>query len=80
VHEGGYTVETLPNGRARFRHPSGTVLPDAPRSPPASCERLLERNHRTSPAIDATTGWNGEGDRMDLALAVDAVLQATSLA
>jgi hypothetical protein len=77
VHEGGYAVETLANGRARFRHPSGDLIPDVPRSPPATCERLHRRNLRANSVIDATTCWNGDGDRMDLALAVDALLHAT---
>ncbi len=74
VHEGGYSVERLSGGRLRFRYPWGGPIPDAPRPPSGSLECLLERNR--SLAIDSTTCRNGAGDRMDLGLAVDALLVA----
>ncbi len=67
VHEGGYSVERLPNDGLRFRDAWGGPILDAPRPPPGSLDALL--------AFDAgiyATSW---GDRMDLGLAVDALIQ-----
>lgn len=67
VHEGGYGLERLPGGRVRFRLPCGTMIPDAPRPPPATGKRL---------AASKATCWSGDGDAVDLGLSVDALLQA----
>jgi hypothetical protein len=75
VHEGSYRVESLPDRRVRFRHPSGVPIPDAPRPPPGCADRLLERNRRTGLAIRADTCRNGDGDPMHHRLVVDALLQ-----
>jgi hypothetical protein len=75
VHEGGYRLESLPDGGVRFRHPSGVPIPDAPGSPPGDADRLLESNLRSGIAIHKDTCLNGDGDPMDLGLALDALLQ-----
>jgi hypothetical protein len=75
VHEGGYSVERPAPGRLRFRDPDGVAIPSAPRSPPADANGLLERNRRSGHTIDANTNLNGTGDRMDLGLTVDSLLQ-----
>jgi uncharacterized protein DUF222 len=75
VHEDGYSVERLPDDRFRFRDPWGRPIPGAPRPPPGSLDSLLQAN-RPLP-IDAATYRRGAGDRMDLDLAVEALLKVT---
>jgi hypothetical protein len=70
VHEGGYSVERLPDDTFRFRDPWGGPIPDAPRPPPGSADRLLE--------ISAASYATGSGDRMDLDLTVQALLAVRS--
>ncbi|TML54208.1 MAG: HNH endonuclease, partial [Actinobacteria bacterium] len=76
VHEGGYGVESLPRGRLRFRDSSGRPLPDTPRPSPGSFHELQRRNR--SLRIDGATYRSGAGDRLDLDLAVAAMLAARS--
>ncbi len=73
VHEGGYAVEPAANGALRFRDPWGAPIPDTPRPPPGSVEGLRDLN---GPLVDAETYRAGAGDKMDLGLAVDALLSA----
>jgi hypothetical protein len=68
VHEGGHSVERLPGDRLRFRGPRGAPIPAAPQLPRGSPARLL--------AFDAGSYATGAGDRMDLGLAVSALLAA----
>lgn len=70
VHEGGYTLEELGRGRVRFRAPCGHALPAADRLPRGSPEPLLQH--------PAKTCWSGTGERMELALVVDELLQAAA--
>jgi hypothetical protein len=72
VHEGGYSVERLPADRFRFRDPWDRPIPDAPRPPPGSLDRLRQGNQ--SLAIDAATHRSGAGDSLDLDLAVEALI------
>jgi Domain of unknown function (DUF222)/HNH endonuclease len=72
VHEAGYSIVVLAGGSIEFRDPWGGPVADAPRSPPGGVDRLLEQNSLLE--IDAETCESGDGDRMDLALAVDALL------
>jgi hypothetical protein len=74
VHEGGYSVEPLSDRRLRFRDPWGAPIPDVPRPPPGSPEGL--RDFNGAAAMDAKTYRAGAGDRMDLDLAVEALLSA----
>jgi Domain of unknown function (DUF222)/HNH endonuclease len=71
VHEGGYSVEALANGELEFRYPWGGPFPGVPRPPPGDAERLLHGNRPL--AIDPYTCAGGEGDPMDLDMAVDAL-------
>jgi uncharacterized protein DUF222/HNH endonuclease len=73
VHEGGYSIERLPGDRLRFRDPWGGPIPAAPRPPPGELARLLAGNWAE---ITAATYESGAGDRMDLDLAVGALLAA----
>jgi hypothetical protein len=67
VHEGGYSLERS-NEELVFRDPWGGTIPSVPRSPPGSWEELLE--------LEADMCESGLGERMDLALAVDAIEHA----
>jgi hypothetical protein len=68
VHEGGIRIELLDDGALRFTKPSGgavdSVVPGFTQ-PPGDLRKL--------PAGHATAQW--KGDRMDLGLAVDVLLQ-----
>jgi len=72
VHETGYSVVALDDGTFEFRDPWGATVEKVPRPPPGDTRRLLGRN--TELAIDASTCACGDGDRMDLSMAVDALL------
>ena len=76
VHEGGYAVEHLPGERFRFHDRWGAPIPESPRPPPGSVEGLRKRNRPL--AVEASTYRSGAGDRMDLSLAVEAVVIATA--
>ncbi|HXZ57680.1 MAG TPA: HNH endonuclease signature motif containing protein, partial [Gaiellaceae bacterium] len=72
VHEGGYLVERVSESELRFRDPRGGPILDAPRPPPGGFDALLERNR--SIWIDERTYRSGDGDRMDLGHAIDALI------
>ena len=72
VHEGGYALERLSGDELRFRDPWGAPIPDSPRPPPGALDPLVQSNR--SLRIDADTYHSGTGERMDLDLAVQALL------
>lgn len=72
VHEAGYSIRDCGDGKLEFRDPWGAPIPHVPRPPPGDADRLLELNAFRE--IDARTCECGDGDRMDLGLAVDALL------
>jgi Domain of unknown function (DUF222)/HNH endonuclease len=74
LHEGGYALFVLAEGGLEFRDPWGNRIDPLPRPPPGDQERLLEGNRLLG--IDASRCECGDGDRMDLGLAADALLQA----
>jgi hypothetical protein len=76
VHEGGYSCEMLPGGGARFRDPWGGPIPYVPRPPPAAWADLLAANRRSGVAVHAETCESGDGEPMDLGLAVEALIQS----
>lgn len=74
VHEGGYTIEDIEDGALRFRNRYGVLCPNVPRSPPTGCaDQLIAQNETSGLTIDSKTNRNGEGGRMDLPYAVDAI-------
>jgi Domain of unknown function (DUF222)/HNH endonuclease len=76
VHEHGYTLRLDDDGSAQFRNQYGiAILNVPPRPPPSSSERLGDQHRRQGLTIDHDTCRNGIGDPMDLALAVDAIIQ-----
>jgi hypothetical protein len=72
VHEAGYSVVPLAGEAHEFRDPRGAVVENAPRPPPGDPRRLEQLNRHLE--IDESTCECGDGDRMDLGLAVDALL------
>jgi hypothetical protein len=74
VHEAGYSIRSCGNGKFEFRDPWGVPVPTVPRPPPGDPKLLVERNGNLH--IDGETCACGDGDRMDLGLAVDALLAA----
>lgn len=69
VHEGGYRVDE----RGRFYDARGRPIPPTPRPRPGDARELLERNREL--AITARTCACGDGDPLDLDLAVAALCQ-----
>ncbi|MEK6271100.1 MAG: DUF222 domain-containing protein [Actinomycetota bacterium] len=69
VHEGGFSVRRTPAGELEFRRPDGRVIPASPPLPPP--------RRRSAQPIPAGPLLTGTGERMDLALCVDAVYAAT---
>jgi 5-methylcytosine-specific restriction endonuclease McrA len=75
VHERGYTVRLEGDGEARFVNQYGVAIANVPRPPPPSGpDALPDRHRRLGLRIDKNTCRNGHGDRMDLGLAVDAII------
>ena len=66
VHEGGYTLARRADG-LEFRRPDGRVIPDTPTAPSDAPQR------RPRPNSDVAALAAGTGERLDLALAVDAL-------
>jgi hypothetical protein len=69
VHEGGFSVRRTPASELEFRRPDGRLIPVSPPLPPP-------RRDSAQP-IPAGPLLTGTGERMDLALCVDAVYAAT---
>jgi hypothetical protein len=76
VHEGGFAMERSAAGQIRVRHPGGWLIPHVAQPPASAPARLAARNGRAGLAIDHETCLKGLGERMDLAMCVDAVFEA----
>ena len=76
VHEGGYTMDRIgPEARLRYKRPGGQVIPDVPPTGPLHGLSLERRNRRRGLAVRADTcASRWAGDRLDLALSVDALV------
>jgi Domain of unknown function (DUF222)/HNH endonuclease len=76
VHEGGYTLDRAgPQRRLRFKRPDGRTVPDVWAVEPLRGHSLEGRNRRNGLAVQPDTcasSWAGE--RLDLALSVDALV------
>jgi hypothetical protein len=71
VHEGGYAVDQ----HMRFYDPWGRRIPRVPHPPRGDPTELLHHDHAVAIGPDTCAG--GEGEEMDLELAVDALLEIT---
>jgi hypothetical protein len=67
LHEGGYRIEPRPDGTLAFHRPDGRRIPDCPQ-PPAGHRTRLPRTRRPDACVPLSH------DRLDLELAVDAML------
>lgn len=76
LHEGGFDAKRLPDGRLCFWRPDGTVIPDLPGGPASQPSALSARNRRASIDVESGGVLTGTGERMDVGLAVDAVVAA----
>ncbi len=75
LHEGGFSMRRSRAGQAFF-DADGRRLPAAPRPPRGDGARLLAGNRRAHVHVSAETPASlGRGERADLGLAVDALLQ-----
>ncbi len=80
VHEGGYTIEDSSSRGLGFRNRHGVLCPsEPPRPPPGSAAELVEQHVRLGLVIDATTNRAGDGDPLDLDLAVGATRRALAV-
>ena len=68
VHEGGYRIARRPGGRLVFHGRDGRRIPDCP-PPPTTTPSPLPRTRRPDACVPLSLG-----DKLDLALAVDAML------
>jgi Domain of unknown function (DUF222)/HNH endonuclease len=68
VHEGGYQITGRPGGGLVFRRPDGRRIPDCPRPATAGLAPLA-RTRRRDACVPLSSG-----EKLDLALAVDAML------
>ncbi len=76
VHEGGYTLEHAHGGgELRFRRPDGQPIPAVPEAESVERGELPSSNHRRGLQIRPDTcASRWAGDRLDLALTVDALV------
>jgi len=77
VHEGGFRVALLPSGEKQFWDPAGALVSPGPDTRfCGNVAALTSLNSRSAPGINAATlppQWQGE--RMDLGMAVEALLR-----
>jgi len=69
VHEGGFTVERGPGGEILFRRPDGRRIAPCPAAPPGHVAAIRTRGIDHDACVQRST------ERMDLAYAVDAMLE-----
>ena len=73
LHEGGFHLEPSPDGKLIFHRPDGRRIPDCPPGPNARPARL-QRTRRPDACVPLSH------DRLDLELAVDAMLTFAPIA
>ena len=75
VHEGGFIVRRTPTGELEFMRPDGRLIAPSPPLPPP---RAVPTSRKSSAQpIAAGPLLTGTGERMNLAMCVDAVFAAT---
>ncbi|MCP4765197.1 MAG: DUF222 domain-containing protein, partial [Gammaproteobacteria bacterium] len=73
VHEGGFGLEKIADGRIRFTRPDSRIIDDHPRLPGGTIEALRYGNQQADQAIDASS-WVIPGDELDYGIAIGGLL------
>jgi len=73
VHEGGFGLEKIADGRINFTRPDDRVIDDYPRLPGGTIEALFCGNQQADQAIDASS-WIIPGDDLDYGIAIGGLL------
>ena len=73
VHEGGFGLEKVADGRIRFTRPDGRIIDDHPRLRGGTTEALRCANQQAGQAIDASS-WIIPGDVLDYGIAIGGLL------
>jgi len=73
VHEGGFGLEKIADGRVRFTRPDGRAIEDHPQLPGGTINALRCGNQQADPAIDASS-WIIPGDDLDYGIAIEGLL------
>jgi len=73
MHEGGFGLEKIAEGRIRFTRPDGRVIDDHPGLPGGSIEALRSANQQADQAVDASS-WIIPGDALDYGIAIGGLL------
>jgi hypothetical protein len=73
VHEGGFGLNRVADGRIRFTRPDGRAIDDHPRLPGGTIDALRCDNQQADQAIDASS-WIIPGDDMDYDIAIGGLL------
>ena len=73
MHEGGFGLEKIADGRIRFTRPDGRAIDDHPGLPGGTIEALRCGNQQSGQAIDASS-WVIPGDDLDYGIAIGGLL------
>jgi len=73
VHEGGFGLEKIADGRIHFTRPDGRVIDDHPGLAGGTIEALRCGNQQAGQAIDASS-WIIPGDELDYGIAIGGLL------
>ena len=73
VHEGGFDLEKVADGRIHFTRPDGRIIDGYPRLPGGTIEALRYGNRQAGQAIDASS-WIIPGDDLDYGIAIGGLL------
>lgn len=80
LHEGGYSVERLSSGSAKFRRPDGRPVPTAPIHTPTDPDEIRRRNRRAAvPIVPETPAARSGGGAFALDVAVEGLLARDGL-
>ena len=73
VHEGGFGLNRVADGRIRFTRPDGRAIDDHPRFPGGTIDALQSGNRQADQAIDASS-WIIPTDDLDYDIAIGGLL------
>ena len=73
MHEGGFGLEKIADGRIRFTRPDGRVIDNHPRLRGGTIDALCCGNQQAGQAIDASS-WIIPTDDLDYGIAIGGLL------